>query len=78
MKLNMGTLDRRLRLFLITPGLVIAGLVIGPGGLVPIGMYVLAGVMMATSLVGTCPLYLPFGIRTFPHHTAGVRTAAKS
>ena len=54
MKLNMG-LDRRMRLFLVAPALVVTGILIGPGGIVPIVMYVLAGVMVATSLAGTCP-----------------------
>jgi len=66
MKLNMGTLDRRLRLFLLAPALVLVGVFVGPGGVVPIACYALAGVMVATSLVGSCPLYTLLGIRTNP------------
>ncbi len=66
MKLNMGTLDRRLRLFLVAPALILAGVLIGPGGILAIVLYVLAGVMVATSLAGSCPLYTLLGIRTCP------------
>lgn len=76
MKLNMGSLDRRLRLFLIAPALVVAGILIGPGGVVPIFVYVLAGVMVATSLVGSCPLYTLFGLRTCPASTSDTRTGS--
>lgn len=74
MKLNMGTLDRRLRLFVAAPALVVAGALIGPGGILPIVLYVLAGVMVATSLAGSCPLYALFGLRTCPATTSGTRT----
>lgn len=66
MKHNMGTLDRRLRLLLAAPALVIVGIALGPGGVVSIVLYALAAVMVATSLVGSCPLYTLLGIRTCP------------
>lgn len=66
MKTNMGTLDRRLRLFLVAPALVVAGIVVGPLGVVPVILYAVAGVMAATSLAGSCPLYTVLGIRTCP------------
>lgn len=77
MRLNMGTLDRRLRSFVMAPVLVVVGLLVGPAGVVSIVLYVLAAVMVATSLVGSCPLYMPFGIKTFtnreaPHGTSEV------
>ena len=62
----MGVWDRRLRLFVVAPVLVLVGLLVGPGGWVPVLLYVLAGVMAATSVVGSCPLYTLFGIRTCP------------
>lgn len=74
MKLNMGTLDRRLRLFVIAPALVIAGVVVGPTGVVAIVLYVLAAVMAATSLAGSCPLYTLFGIQTCPTRSATTGT----
>lgn len=76
MKLDMGTLDRRLRLLLIAPALVVAGILAGPGGVIPIVLYVLAGVMVATSLAGSCPLYTQFGLRTCPASTRGTRTGS--
>lgn len=76
MKLNMGTLDRRLRLFLIAPALVVAGILIGPGGILAIVLYVLAGVMVATSLAGSCPLYTLFGLRTCPASSSAARTGS--
>lgn len=63
MKLNMGALDRRLRLVLavIFAYLFFAGQVTGlPGTL----LLLVTVVFAATSLIGVCPLYLPFGIST--------------
>lgn len=63
MKANMGLLDRLLRV-LVAAGIgyfYFTGKIDGPLGT---GLLVLAGVFVLTSLVGTCPLYLPFGIST--------------
>jgi hypothetical protein len=63
MKANMGLLDRVLRV-LVAAGIgyfYFTGKIDGPVGT---GLMVLAGVFVLTSLVGTCPLYLPFGIST--------------
>lgn len=67
MKLNMGQMDRSVRLFVLAPVLAVLGFVVGPTGLLAFVLYGLALVMVATSAVGTCPLYLPFGIRTNGH-----------
>ncbi|MFO1481344.1 MAG: DUF2892 domain-containing protein [Turneriella sp.] len=63
MKKNMGTADRALRL--------IAAIVIGVlyglnliSGTVAIVLGVVAVAFFATSLIGWCPLYLPFGLST--------------
>lgn len=66
MKLNMGPLDRKIRTFAVAPALVIVGVLLGPGGLLSVILYALAGVMVATSAVGSCPLYAVFGIKTCP------------
>lgn len=66
MKINLGSADRRLRAFVVAPVLVLAGLVAGPAGWLAIVLYVLAGVMLATSAVSFCPLYALFGFRTCP------------
>jgi hypothetical protein len=57
MKANMGTFDRRIR-FILGPAIGAAGLYFkswyGLIGLVP----------LTTAFVGSCPLYIPFGIST--------------
>jgi hypothetical protein len=54
---NMSKPDRLLRSLLIAPVLIIVGALIGPASVVAIILYVLAGVMLATSAMGFCPLY---------------------
>ena len=66
MKVNMGSADRKLRAFIVAPVLIVVGLLVGPAGWLAIVLYALAGVMLATAAVGSCPLYLPFGLRTRP------------
>ena len=68
---NMGSLDRKIRSFVVAPVLVIVGLLVGPAGWLAVVLYALAGVMLATAAVGTCPLYMPFGLRTCPPPTPG-------
>jgi hypothetical protein len=63
MKKNMGNTDRLIRVLLagVLAYLYFSGTVTGTIGLV---LVVLAGVFVLTSLVGFCPLYAPFGIKT--------------
>ena len=63
MKPNMGTMDRIIRLIIaaIVAVLYFTGAI---GGTLGIVLMVLAGVFVLTSLIGFCPLYAPFGIRT--------------
>lgn len=65
MKQNMGTVDRIIR---IVAALAIAVLAYVNliSGTVAIVLGVLAAVFIATSFVGFCPLYLPFGLSTRP------------
>ena len=63
MNLNMGALDRGIR--------IIAALAVGVlyfmgqiSGTAAIVLGALASVFVLTSLVGTCPLYLPFKLST--------------
>ena len=57
MKANIGSVDRAVR--------VVLGLAIIAGGLVAhIWLGVIGVVPLATAAIGTCPLYLPFGIST--------------
>jgi hypothetical protein len=63
MKKNMGTIDKvvRILLALVVVVLYVTNIVTGTLGIV---LLVLAGVFVLTSLIGFCPLYLPFGIST--------------
>lgn len=65
MTLNMGKADRILRplLAIVFIALYFTGTVTGTIGIV---LLVLAAVFLLTSVVGNCPLYTLFGIRTCP------------
>lgn len=63
MKKNMGGADRVIRVIIaaIIAGLYFTGKITGTMGVV---LLALAGVFVLTSLISTCPLYMPFGIST--------------
>ena len=63
MKKNMGTVDRVVRILaaIVIVGLYLAGQISGTAAVV-LGIF--AVVFVATSAVGTCPLYLPLKIDT--------------
>ena len=63
MKKNIGTADRIVRVILAIVMIVLyfQGIVTGFWGIV---LLVLSGILLLTSLVSLCPLYLLFGIRT--------------
>ena len=63
MKQNMGNLDKAIRVLIAVVIVVLyfSGVI---NGTVAIVLLIFAGVFIATSLVGTCPLYLPFNIST--------------
>lgn len=57
LKLNIGTTDRLIR--------VVLGLAIAVLGIVFKSWFgLIAVVLLGTAAVGTCPLYLPFGLST--------------
>ncbi len=60
---NMGSLDKAIRLVLAAVFVVLYFTNVVPGAL-GIVLLVLAGVFALTSLVGSCPLYLPFNLST--------------
>ncbi len=63
MKKNMGNADRAIRLAAaIASGVLYALNVIS--GTVAIVLGVVAVAFFATSLIGWCPMYLPFGLST--------------
>lgn len=63
MKKNMGSADRIIRIVaaIVFAVLYFTGTVTGTLGIV---LIVLGGIFMLTSLVGFCPLYALFGIKT--------------
>lgn len=63
MKQNMGNTDRIVRIALAVL-LTIAAWMVGFGSIGGIVLLVLAVVMLVTSVVAFCPLYLPFGFST--------------
>ena len=63
MKKNMGIADRIIRLILavLVAVLFFTDVITGTLGIV---LLVIAGIFLVTSIVGTCPLYLPFSLNT--------------
>ncbi len=63
MKKNMGVFDKGLRFVIavIIGVLYFANII---SGTVALTALVIGVVLIVTSLIGTCPLYLPFGIST--------------
>lgn len=60
---NMGTADKAIRV-LVALAIAIAYFAGILSGTTAVVLLVLAAVFLLTSLIGFCPLYLPFGIRT--------------
>jgi hypothetical protein len=63
---NMGNLDRGLRAFIVAPVAIVVGLLLGPSTVGAIILFVVAGIMLATSSTGFCPTYTVLGISTDP------------
>lgn len=63
MKKNMGTTDKAIRILIAVVILALYFTNVISGTLAVI-LLILAGVFVLTSLIGTCPLYLPFGLST--------------
>ena len=63
MKKNMGTIDRiiRVSLAVLVAILYFTEVISGTWAII---LGILAVVFLATSFIGFCPLYLPFGIST--------------
>jgi hypothetical protein len=64
---NMGTLDRGLRFFAVMPAAIVAALIVGAGAVGGVILFVVAGIMLVTSVTGFCPAYVALGISTYPH-----------
>jgi hypothetical protein len=65
MKKNMGNMDRAIRILIaaVIAVLFFANIITG---VVAYVLLALAGIFVLTSLVGNCPLYSLFGIKTCP------------
>ena len=63
MKKNMGSIDKTVRI-VIALVIVILAFTKVIAGILAIVLLVLAAVFLLTSLLGFCPLYLPFGLST--------------
>jgi hypothetical protein len=63
MKKNMGTVDKVIRVLVAVIILVLYFTHVVSGTLAVI-LLIIAGVFVVTSLLGFCPLYLPFGLST--------------
>jgi hypothetical protein len=63
MKKNMGSIDKVVRILIAVVVVVLWATKVVTGTLAII-LLVLAAVFVLTSLMGFCPLYLPFGLRT--------------
>ncbi len=63
MKPNMGTADKVVRILLaiVIVSLYFTNII---SGTLAIVLLVLAGIVILTSFISFCPLYLPFGIST--------------
>jgi Protein of unknown function (DUF2892) len=60
---NMGNLDRAFRLIVVM-AIGVAYLMGQLSGTLAIVLGIVAAAFLLTSLVGTCPAYLPFGLST--------------
>ena len=63
MKKNMGIIDRIIRILIVVVIVILYFTQVITGTLTIILVFV-GLVFLLTSLVGVCPLYLPFGIKT--------------
>lgn len=63
MKKNMGTVDKAIRVIvaIVIGVLYFTGQITGTAAII---LGILAVVFLLTSIVGTCPLYLPVGLST--------------
>ena len=68
---NMGVLDRGVRVLVVAPAAIVAAFIVGAGTVGGIILFIVAGIMLASSATGFCPTYTLIGISTYPsglHH----------
>jgi Inner membrane protein YgaP-like, transmembrane domain len=64
MNRNMSNLDRALRGLLVAPVAIAATVVVGTGSAAGMLLFALAAIMLATSVIGFCPLYALLRVNT--------------
>ena len=52
---NMGTLDRGVRGLIVAPAAIVVALILGAGTVFGIVLFIVAGIMLATSVTATAP-----------------------
>ncbi len=57
MSTRISNRDRAVRSVLVAPAAIVAAVLVGAGSAAGIALLALAGIMLATSAVGFCPLY---------------------
>ena len=62
MKKNMGNTDRTVRMIAGIAFILVA--IFLTSGVLDIILYIFGSLWIVTSIVGTCPLYIPFSIST--------------
>lgn len=65
---GLRTVDRWIRGIVVAPLLVALAFVAGAGSVLGAVMFVLAAVMVATAVIGFCPLYMSCHLDTHRHH----------
>jgi hypothetical protein len=63
---NMGSLDRGVRAFVVAPIAIVLAFIVGVSTVGGVILFVVAGIMLATSAIGFCPNYVWLGITTYP------------
>lgn len=61
---NMGSFDRGVRAFVVAPAAIVLAFIVGASTVAGVILFVLAGIMLATSAIGFCPNYVWLGIST--------------
>jgi hypothetical protein len=64
MNRNMSNLDRALRGLLVAPAAIADTVVVGTLSAVGMLLFALAAIMLATSVIGFCPLYALLRVNT--------------
>jgi hypothetical protein len=73
---NMATTDRLVRAIIVVPALLIGAYALGFSGLGGIVLFVLAVIMLATAVAGSCPLYTLLRVDARHLHRSSAKPAS--